>query len=180
MSRNMHMWLTKASSAHLVASSSNPKRYGAWGTSFAPRHNHAGNRVSSATKGKAWKAHMPEPVPKARISNGSVEARPALCSRFRADGLDDGKGTARLIWQKWWRQMRYHRHVRGVVTMWGTRENPPVPTLKSEGFPRVTDAPLPNSRNRTPQKDIRQNGGGIRKKAWASTWQKESLLCLPG
>jgi hypothetical protein len=38
---------------------------------------------------------MPGPVPKARISNGSVEARPALCSRFRADGLqvavtDDG------------------------------------------------------------------------------------------
>ncbi|KAN0074940.1 hypothetical protein V8E54_007551 [Elaphomyces granulatus] len=41
----------------------------------------------------------------------------------------------------------------------------PVPTLKSEGFPGVTDAPLPDSRNRTPQKDIGQNGGGIRRKA---------------
>ena len=76
------------------------------GVRIPPRHNHAGNRVGSATEGEAWKAHMPGPVPQARISNGSVEARPALCSRFRADGLqvavtDDGKGTARLIWQKW-------------------------------------------------------------------------------
>jgi hypothetical protein len=39
-------------------------------------------RVGSATEGRAWKAHMPGPVLKARISNGSVEARSALCSRF--------------------------------------------------------------------------------------------------
>jgi hypothetical protein len=30
---------------------------------------------------------MPGPVPKGWISNGSVEARLALCSRFRVDGL---------------------------------------------------------------------------------------------
>ena len=39
------------------------------------------------------------------ISNGSVQARPALSHRFRADGLqvtvaDDGKGTTGVIWQK--------------------------------------------------------------------------------
>jgi hypothetical protein len=48
-----------------------------------------------------WEAYMPGPVPKARLSNGGVETRPALYPRFCADGLqvavaDGGKGTVRL------------------------------------------------------------------------------------
>jgi hypothetical protein len=46
---------------------------------------------------------MPGPVPKAWLSNGGVETRPALCPRFCADGLqvavtDGGKGTVKVIW----------------------------------------------------------------------------------
>ena len=77
------------SSAHLVASFSNP--------------NHAGHGVGSVTEGEAWKAHMPRPVPKGRLSNESVETRPALCPRFRAVRLqvavtDGGKGTTTVVW----------------------------------------------------------------------------------
>jgi hypothetical protein len=96
MSKNM--WLTKAcpsSSAPLVASSSNPKRYGVRVPHLPP------DTIMLGTESVPLLKEMHGNVPKARISNGSVEARPALCSRFRADGLDDGKGTARLIWQKW-------------------------------------------------------------------------------
>jgi hypothetical protein len=44
--------------------------------------------------------------------------------------------------------------------MRGTRESA---YPKSEGFPGVANAPLPDSRNRTHQKDSGQNDGGIRR-----------------
>jgi hypothetical protein len=101
---------------------------------------------------------MPGPIPKDRISNGSVEAGPALCSRFYADGLqvvvmDDGNGTARVMWQSGEDKCDIIGMYVKLSRCQELDKTHLFQPLKSEGFLGVADEPSPDSRNRTPQKD---------------------------
>ncbi|KAN0070620.1 hypothetical protein V8E54_011489 [Elaphomyces granulatus] len=102
-------------------------------------------------------------VPKARISNG--RGLPCVPGFVLTDYKSQSRTMGRVLLGFYGRSGDDKCDIIGMYVELSRCEELPVPTLKSEGFPGVTDAPLPDSRNRTPQKDIGQNGGGIRRKA---------------